>query len=59
MGTARPSRQRREDQAVALDLYNNTQYEQAVQNIHDLRRLFPEDFEALFNSDFATGNRQL
>ncbi len=38
---------------VALDLYNNTQYEQAVQIYTTFVDYFPEDFEALFNLGFC------
>jgi tetratricopeptide (TPR) repeat protein len=38
---------------VALDLYNNTQYEQAVLIYSAFTDYFPEDFEALFNLGFC------
>jgi len=38
---------------VALDLYNNTQYEQAIQIYSAFVDFFPEDFEALFNLGFC------
>lgn len=38
---------------VALDLYNNTQYEQAINIYTTLLVYFPEDFEALFNLGFC------
>ncbi len=38
---------------LALDLYNNTQYEQSIQVYSALLDYFPEDFEALFNIGFC------
>ncbi|MEX2727177.1 MAG: tetratricopeptide repeat protein [Candidatus Sigynarchaeum springense] len=38
---------------VALALYNNTQYEQAIQIYSTFLDFFPEDFEALFNLGFC------
>jgi tetratricopeptide (TPR) repeat protein len=38
---------------VALDLYNNTQYEQAISIYSAFIGYFPEDYEALFNTGFC------